>query len=74
MASIVSSRLVCGNCVNMSNLNVAKGYRAYCHVYRQYISERDSFCTRFVWNGVTASSRRLHRFPREDVQTPFLNA
>lgn len=64
MTSIVSDRLVCGNCIQILDVNDATGRKNACAFRHCLVSKSDTFCTNFSWNGLVESSKQLLRFPR----------
>lgn len=62
MTRIISKTLVCGNCIQIIDVNDGTGRKCSCAKYNHYVSKSDPFCLGFAWNGLTESPKQLIRF------------
>lgn len=74
MTSIISDRLVCGNCAQTVDITINFSRYMWCTKQNRLVMNHDPCCTSFRWTGQTDSDNRLLRFPREAQEVPFLNA
>lgn len=64
MASIITDTLVCGNCIQLIEVNNDKQRLLFCAMHNCFVRKSDVFCTSFRWTGITESPKQLLRFSK----------